>query len=116
MPKSAIAVRPATRNKHSAVGCLADFINYYASVDTGLPVRWTFLWTSAEFHVMSFEEGANLPKHLWQAPPYCFTNSTSNSSTIDDQPLANGAMYRLRAAQQVQQEVQQRQQQQVLVS
>jgi hypothetical protein len=83
-------------------------------------VRWTFLSSSAEFHVLEFNVGEALPKKLWQAPKYCFTNASSVPTELDQQPLANGRMFRLQAAQEVeaaahakqQQKQQQRQQQQ----
>jgi hypothetical protein len=85
-------------------------------VDTAKPVRWTFLWSSAEFHVLEFNEGEALPKKLWQAPKYCFSNASSvPTELIDRQPLANGRMFRLQAAQEVEAAArakQQRQQQQ----
>ncbi|WIA41265.1 hypothetical protein OEZ86_004870 [Tetradesmus obliquus] len=97
----------------------ADFINYYADVDNAKPVRWTFLWSSAEFHVLEFNENEALPKKLWQAPKYCFSNASSAPTELDQQLLANGRMFRLQAAQEVaaaaaakQQQQQQPQQQQ----
>lgn len=89
----------------------ADFIKYYADVETSLPVRWTFLWSGAQFHVLQFNTGETLSKKLWQAPSYCFNNPNS-SSPIFVNEFANGRMLRLQAAQQVEAEVQLLQQQQ----
>jgi hypothetical protein len=40
--------------------------------ETARPVRWTFLWSGAEFHTMEWDEGAMLDNKMWQAPDYCF--------------------------------------------
>lgn len=40
--------------------------------ETARPVRWTFLWSGAEFHTMEWDEGATLDNKMWQAPDYCF--------------------------------------------
>jgi hypothetical protein len=71
-------------------------------------VRWTFLWSDAEFHTMAWEEGASLSTDMWQAPPYCFTqgpdapggggSSGGDSAGVLDNPLASGRMMRLQAA------------------
>jgi hypothetical protein len=45
------------------------------SADSGHPVRWTFLTSGAEFHVMDYVEGAVLPESQWQAPRHCFNSS-----------------------------------------
>lgn len=78
--------------------------------DTGRPVRWTFLWSGAEFHTMQWDEGATLSKELWQAPAYCFNQPPPDPSqdpsapSILDNPIATGRMLRLEAATSVQQE------------
>jgi hypothetical protein len=71
-------------------------------------VRWTFLWTAAEFHALEWDEGATLPENMWQAPPYCFDTPTgskrtqqqqqqqlgSQQASILDSPLATGRLLR----------------------
>jgi hypothetical protein len=98
---SAAAATTVPAGAAAAAAAAADFINYYADVDTAKPVRWTFLWSSAEFHVLEFNEGDALPKKLWQAPKYCFSNASSVPTELDQQPLANGRMFRLQAAREV---------------
>lgn len=53
----------------------AKFVDYWADKATGIPVRWTFLWTGAQQEVLSFQEGGTAPEENWQAPQYCFTGS-----------------------------------------
>lgn len=47
-------------------------------------MRWTFLWSGAEFHTMEWDEGATLDNKLWQAPDYCF-----NQPSPDDPPAGS---------------------------
>ncbi|KAK9113301.1 hypothetical protein Syun_020098 [Stephania yunnanensis] len=56
-----------------------DFIWYYEDTLTKRPVHWLF-YTGRAAHVMTFEVGAVLEDHEWQAPVYCFQNNTSSSS------------------------------------
>ncbi|KAJ3669420.1 hypothetical protein LUZ60_011370 [Juncus effusus] len=53
----------------------ADFIWYYEDVETKRPVKWVF-YTGRTAHVMTFEVGAALQDSAWQAPVYCFENTT----------------------------------------
>lgn len=85
----------------------ADFINYYADKDTTRPVRWTFLWSGAEFHTMEWDEGATLHKDMWQAPDYCFNQPPAppapaggggGEPSVLDNPIATGRMMRLNSA------------------
>ncbi|XVF57869.1 hypothetical protein PTKIN_Ptkin07bG0017300 [Pterospermum kingtungense] len=62
-----------------------DFIWYYEDVVTKRPVHWVF-YTGREAHVMTFEVGAALGDAKWQAPVYCFDNSTG---TIDSVTAGN---------------------------
>ncbi|KAE8668212.1 RING/U-box superfamily protein isoform 1 [Hibiscus syriacus] len=52
-----------------------DFITYFEDVVTKRPVHWVF-YTGREAHVMTFEVGAVLEDSKWQAPVYCFDNTT----------------------------------------
>lgn len=56
----------------------ADFITYWASIETGNPVRWRF-FTGAQFEIMSFLPGTKVPEEIWQAPSYCFVDKPSHS-------------------------------------
>lgn len=70
--------------------------------ETGLPVRWTFLWSGAEFHTLEWHEGEALPKDMWQAPAYCFhppaPTPAGDAPGPLDNPLASGRIMRLSAA------------------
>ena len=56
----------------------AAFIDYWASTETGNPVKWVFLWDGASFDVTSFKVNATVPKtSYWQAPPSCFKQTDS---------------------------------------
>ena len=57
----------------------ADFVVYWANKETGIPVRWTFLWTGAQQEVLSFREGDTIPDESYQAPAYCFSKSPSSN-------------------------------------
>lgn len=57
----------------------ANFIWYYEDVLTRRPVHWRF-YTGRAIHVMSFEVGAVLEDAEWQAPVYCFTNTTATAT------------------------------------
>lgn len=74
-------------------------------------MRWTFLWSGAEFHTMEWDEGTTLPNNMWQAPDYCFTAPTpdepAGAASILDNPIATGRMMRLDAGQDVEQRVRQ---------
>lgn len=51
--------------------CMHAYVQL-ALQETARPVRWTFLWSGAEFHTMEWDEGATLDNKMWQAPDYCF--------------------------------------------
>jgi hypothetical protein len=71
-------------------------------------VRWTFLWSGAEFHTMEWDEGATLNKDMWQAPDYCFNQLPAppapagggggGEPSVLDNPIATGRMMRLNSA------------------
>nr|GLL21668.1 uncharacterized protein At4g14100-like [Ipomoea trifida] len=52
-----------------------EFIWYYVDVVSKRPVYWAF-YTGMVAHVMTFEVGKVLSDPNWQAPVYCFNNST----------------------------------------
>eukprot|EP00877_Chromochloris_zofingiensis_P008901 jgi/Chrzof1/4264/Cz14g05140.t1 len=79
-----------------------DFIKYYVDKDTSQPVRWTFLGSGADFHVLSFTPNTTLSDAHWQAPEYCFTG---NTSVVINQPLATGRLLRMHAVKQIQTEL-----------
>ncbi|KAA3482809.1 glycosyl transferase [Gossypium australe] len=54
-----------------------EFIWYFEDVVTKKPVHWVF-YTGREAHVMTFEVGAVLEDSKWQAPVYCFHNTTAS--------------------------------------
>lgn len=58
----------------------AGFIKYYSDEDTNYPVRWLFLESNADHHVLTFEEGVVAPSLFWQAPEYCFDAEQSRAS------------------------------------
>lgn len=73
-------------------------------------MRWTFLWSGAEFHTMAWDEGATLSSDLWQAPEYCFNQQPPSpddpaagggGASILDNPIATGRIMRLEAAKEV---------------
>ncbi|OMP11411.1 glycosyl transferase [Corchorus capsularis] len=71
-----------------------EFIWYYEDVVTKRPVHWVF-YTGREAHVMTFEVGAALEDIKWQAPVYCFDNSSA-AIAVDDSistriPLLKGS-------------------------
>jgi hypothetical protein len=49
-----------------------NVVRYYEDVDNHMPIKWTFLDSGAEFHVMSFTPGQAMSKSGWKAPAYCF--------------------------------------------
>jgi len=51
-------------------------------LQTGLPVKWVFLGSGAEFHVLSLEPGAVAPEDLWQAPPSAFREGSSSRKAL----------------------------------
>uniref|UniRef100_A0A0D9X3E6 Lipoprotein n=1 Tax=Leersia perrieri TaxID=77586 RepID=A0A0D9X3E6_9ORYZ len=52
------------------------FQRYYADIATGRPVRWIF--NGITRHVLLFQKGRVInDSSKWQAPPYCFSNTTS---------------------------------------
>lgn len=74
-------------------------------------MRWTFLWSGAEFHTMEWDEGATLGKDMWQAPEYCFNQPPAppapagrggggggEQPSVLDNPIATGRMMRLNSA------------------
>ncbi|GBF95588.1 transferring glycosyl group transferase [Raphidocelis subcapitata] len=82
----------------------AEFINYYNDNSTSRPVRWTFLSSGAEFHVMDWTPGRALAEEHWQAPAWCFTNETcvdegggggrGCAPSVLDEPIATGRLMR----------------------
>jgi hypothetical protein len=76
-------------------------------------VRWTFLWSGAEFHTMEWDEGSTLPNKMWQAPNYCFNQQPpqppAGEPSVLDNPIATGRMMRLDPADAAQQQQQQQQ-------
>ncbi|KAK6930732.1 hypothetical protein RJ641_002525 [Dillenia turbinata] len=64
----------------------ADFITYYEDVLSQRPVHW-FFHSGRAAHVMTFEVGAVLEDAHWQAPVYCFQNtSTTRYPHLKDHP------------------------------
>lgn len=57
-----------------------EFIWYFEDVVTKRPVHWVF-YTGREAHVMTFEVGAVLEDSKWQAPVYCFHNTTASTDS-----------------------------------
>lgn len=47
-------------------------MRYYEDVDSRMPIKWTFLDSGAEFHVMDFTPGQTMSKSGWKAPTYCY--------------------------------------------
>lgn len=71
-------------------------------------MRWTFLWSGAEFHTMEWDEASTLPNKMWQAPDYCFNQQPpAGEPSVLDNPIATGRMMRLDPADEVQQQQQQ---------
>ncbi len=50
----------------------AEFITYYESVETGLPVRWFFHESGMHFEVMRWDVGALPAESEWNVPLSCF--------------------------------------------
>ncbi len=67
-------------------------VRYYEEVDSRMPIKWTFLDSGVEFHVMDFTPGQTLSKSGWKAPVYCFSdqpeagNEKAAESTRQAQP------------------------------
>lgn len=84
----------------------AGFIDYFNDNATGRPVRWRFLESGADLHVMRWSPGDRLSEAHWQAPAYCFSdpNATCPSgggrggcapaAALDGEPLATGRLLR----------------------
>lgn len=49
-----------------------NVVRYYEDVDSRKPIKWTFLDSGVEFHVMDFTPGQTMSKSGWKAPTYCF--------------------------------------------
>lgn len=85
----------------------ADFINYHnnnnGTVDR--PVRWTFLGSGADLHVMKWSPGDTLSNAHWQAPAYCFDGRACReggapdapgcAKSVLDEPTATGRLMRM---------------------
>lgn len=83
----------------------SDFINYYDDDASNRPVRWTFLGSGADYHVMAWSPGLTLPDARWQAPPWCFGPQACGDApglpacapSVLDGPLATGRLLRMDA-------------------
>jgi hypothetical protein len=82
----------------------AEFIKYYNDDASDRPVRWTFLGSGADFHVMLWAPGDALSQAHWQAPDYCFNGKACGGEGPDavkcppsvlDVPLATGRLMRM---------------------
>ncbi|KAI8472888.1 MAG: hypothetical protein J3K34DRAFT_198117 [Monoraphidium minutum] len=85
----------------------SDFIEYYQDDAADRPVRWTFLGSGAEFHVMTWSPGGALSDAHWQAPAYCFgpaactadnPGAVACAPSVLDEPSATGQLMRMPAA------------------
>lgn len=50
----------------------ADFIDYFADKETGVPTKWYFHTMKATFEVMEYDENAIIDSSLFDPPDYCF--------------------------------------------
>jgi hypothetical protein len=49
----------------------ADFIDYYADKETGVPASWHFHTMQATFQVLYYEENPSIDPSLFDPPEYC---------------------------------------------
>lgn len=53
----------------------SEFIDYWADVESGVPIRWIFLWDGAVFDILQYHPDIVPPDPFWQAPPSCFSDN-----------------------------------------
>ncbi|KAL2342834.1 hypothetical protein Fmac_004119 [Flemingia macrophylla] len=70
-----------------------DFILYYEDVLTRTPVKWIFS-SGMVAHVMTFEVGAVLEDENWQAPVYCFNETSGALLDSQDGGSSHGMLMR----------------------
>ena len=61
----------------------ADFITYWASVETGHPIRWQF-FDGAQFDILEYYKDVPLPEAAWQVPAVCFREDVQEVETFED--------------------------------
>jgi hypothetical protein len=64
----------------SRVFTKAEFITYYESINTRLPVRWIFHDSGMQEDVLTFDVGIKSTPSQYQAPSYCFDGSGRKES------------------------------------
>lgn len=59
----------------------ADFIDYWADIERGYPVKWKFLWDGATLDFTSFTPNSTVSDDsYWQAPASCFKSERTAPS------------------------------------
>ena len=76
-------VRPAAIGRPVRAWTKADFIDYYADVETCEPVAWYFHSMRAWFHTVLYVPDAQVPDLLWFEPPNYCSSSTNSTGSIN---------------------------------